>query len=49
MKEVTKISTYVGFGFLIAGILNTEVTLGLIAMGLFAFSFMYDEKFRRMF
>ncbi len=49
MKEITKASTYVGVGFLIAGIVNTEVTLGLIAMGLFAFSFMVDEKFRRMF
>ncbi len=50
MKEFTKTLTYIASILLISAFFAADgIIIGLLGFGLFAFCFIYDEGFRRIF
>ena len=49
MKTGTKIMLWVASAFMFASFMNLDEIVGLIAVGIFAFCYIYDEKLRRKF
>lgn len=49
MKKITKLSVVLGFGLLIASFVNVYTPLGLLAVGVWVFAYVYDADFRRKF
>lgn len=49
MKNLTRSLYFIAIGLIIASFVNLDVIVGLVAVGIFAFLFIYDDGFRRMF
>ena len=49
MKDLSKIFLAISGAFMFAALLNTDEVVGLVAVGLFVFCYVYDENLRRKF
>lgn len=49
MKRLTKALTMISLGLMFGAFITLNETLGLLAVGIFIFCYIYDEKVRRVF